>query len=89
LRLTFETAPDIRVRDVSIVREHEEKMARIQAVLNGDEPSIVYQPIYSLAPRRMVGLECLSRFSATPTRAPSQWFADAVDVGMVVPLEAK
>jgi EAL domain-containing protein (putative c-di-GMP-specific phosphodiesterase class I) len=77
------------VQNVTSVREHEEKMARIQAVLNGDEPSIVYQPIYSLAPRRMMGLECLSRFSATPTFAPSQWFADAFDVGMIVPLELK
>ncbi|MFM0406842.1 EAL domain-containing protein [Paraburkholderia dipogonis] len=77
------------MQNAAIVREREEKMARIQDVLNGDEPSIVYQPIYSLAPRRMVGLECLSRFSATPTREPSQWFADAVDVGMVVPLELK
>ncbi|RKT10710.1 EAL domain-containing protein (putative c-di-GMP-specific phosphodiesterase class I) [Paraburkholderia sp. RAU2J] len=77
------------MRNATLVREHEEKMARIQGVLRGDEPSIVYQPIYSLAPRRMVGLECLSRFSSTPARAPSQWFADAVEIGMAVPLELK
>lgn len=75
------------MENAAIVREREEKIARIQSVLKGDEPSIVYQPIYSLAPRRMVGLECLSRFSVTPTA--SQWFSDAAEIGMAVPLELK
>ncbi|MFM0229457.1 EAL domain-containing protein [Paraburkholderia sediminicola] len=77
------------MQNATIVRGLEEKMARIQGALKGDEPSIVYQPIYWLEPRRIVGLECLSRFSATTTRTPSQWFADAVEVGMAVPLELK
>ncbi|MFM0095613.1 EAL domain-containing protein [Paraburkholderia nemoris] len=82
-------SPGIKVPNATLVREREATMARIQDVLKADEPSIVYQPIYSLDPRRVVGLECLSRFSVTPTRAPSQWFADAVKVGMAVPLELK
>lgn len=77
------------MENVAIVREREEKIARIQSVLRGDDPSIVYQPIYSLATRRIVGMECLSLFSATPTRAASQWFADAVEIGMAMPLEPK
>src|ERR1700733_8694371 len=83
------TSRGMRMQNATVAQEREKKIARIQSVLKSDDPSIVYQPIYSLCPRRIVGLECLSRFSATPARATGEWFADAVEVGMAVPLELK
>lgn len=37
----------------------------------------VFQPIFSLEPRRVVGLEALTRFPIDPPRPPDQWFAEA------------
>jgi EAL domain-containing protein (putative c-di-GMP-specific phosphodiesterase class I) len=74
-------------RDLATAKLAEDKKVRIRNVLEQDQISIAYQPIWKLEPRRIVGLECLSRFSATPQRSPDEWFAEAAEVGLGVALE--
>lgn len=64
-----------------------DRMERIQRVLDGDELTMVYQPIVDLREGRVVGAEALARFAARPRRPPNAWFADAVSVGRLVELE--
>ena len=73
--------------DLDTVREHDEKVERITAVLEMGHPSIVYQPIYRLRDSRIVGVECLSRFDLEPRRTPDLWFAEAHEIGLGIRLE--
>ncbi|MCW2696839.1 MAG: hypothetical protein JWR62_1924 [Modestobacter sp.] len=68
-------------------RERRDRRARIQQVLDDGGPTMVFQPIVELATGRSVGAEALARFPVQPDRAPEEWFADAVDVGLGVELE--
>jgi EAL domain-containing protein (putative c-di-GMP-specific phosphodiesterase class I) len=76
-----------------IDREHEatkaanEREGRIRAVIGANQISIVYQPIWDIETRLPVGVECLSRFSATPSRSPDRWFAEAAETGLGILLE--
>jgi EAL domain-containing protein (putative c-di-GMP-specific phosphodiesterase class I) len=47
----------------------------------------VYQPIFKIADRTVVGYEALTRFQCAPLRSPDQWFAEAAEVGMGHQLE--
>lgn len=73
--------------DLDAVQAHEEKVARITAVLEMGQPHVVYQPIYRSSQRRIVGVECLSRFKLEPQRTPDVWFAEAREIGLGVRLE--
>src|SRR5262249_16866843 len=53
-------------RDLEGGRERDRKAARVRRVLEDGGLSSVYQPIYRLGDRRIVGLECLSRFATVP-----------------------
>lgn len=64
-----------------------EKAKRIQAVLDSGDFSPVYQPIFRIADRTVVGYEALTRFQCEPLRSPDQWFAEAAEVGMGYQLE--
>ena len=44
----------------------------------------VFQPIFDLGRRTVVGAEALSRFSAPPERGPEEWFAAADKTGLLV-----
>lgn len=68
-------------------RERDIKRARILGVLEAGGPSILFQPIISLADRRVVGVEALSRFSEEPRRTPDLWFKEAAEVGLGLALE--
>jgi EAL domain-containing protein (putative c-di-GMP-specific phosphodiesterase class I) len=74
-------------RDLEAAKAADEKQARIQRAIGDNQISIVYQPIWDIDARRPVGLECLSRFSATPVRAPDCWFNEAAESGLGVALE--
>ncbi|WP_111398809.1 sensor domain-containing phosphodiesterase [Humitalea rosea] len=63
------------------------KRARVTAVMEQDQLTIAYQPIWDIETGRPVGLECLSRFSATPIRPPDIWFAEAAEAGLGIELE--
>lgn len=65
----------------------EEGRSRIRTALSSGQPSMVFQPIFDLASRRVAGLECLARFQMEPRRSPDRWFAEAARVGMGVELE--
>lgn len=60
---------------------------RIVQSIEAGEPTLVYQPIFHLASRRVVGLEALSRFDSHPEIETAQWFTDAKLVGMSERLE--
>ncbi|MET0536255.1 MAG: EAL domain-containing protein [Steroidobacter sp.] len=73
--------------DLEQQRSHTERKQRIVTALETGQPSIVYQPIFDLATRRLAGLECLSRFHVEPRRPPDEWFAEAANVDMAQELE--
>ena len=64
-----------------------EKRARILSVIDSGGPDMVFQPVFDLGTRSIVGFEALSRFPARSTRTPSVWFSDAEEVGLTVRLE--
>lgn len=62
---------------------------RINAVLEGDSLSIVYQPIFRLHDHKVMGFESLARFNIEPRRGPDVWFDEAASVDLSIPLELK
>src|SRR3990170_40637 len=60
---------------------------RIRRVIGGDGLSLVYQQIFDLRDRRVVGMEALSRFTIPPERGPQAWFQEAAQVDLAVDLE--
>jgi EAL domain-containing protein (putative c-di-GMP-specific phosphodiesterase class I) len=87
LRAFAELAAAQVERDVLTQREHREISERIKSVLDGNALSIVYQPIYHVGLRQIVGVESLSRFVTTPRRTPDVWFAEAAKAGLTIELE--
>lgn len=59
---------------------------RIARVLGGTGLGMVLQPIVRLATMQPEGAEALARFDVPPAR-PDVWFAEAVHLGLEVPLE--
>jgi EAL domain-containing protein (putative c-di-GMP-specific phosphodiesterase class I) len=74
-------------RDLEKIEAVEEKRKRITGVIDTNQFSIVYQPIWEMRSRRAIGFECLARFHALPSRPPNEWFDDAAEVGMGTALE--
>ncbi len=62
-------------------REEDAIIARVERVLDQQAVTMVYQPIQDRGLGRVVGYECLARFSAEPYRTPDVWFAEASRVG--------
>lgn len=87
LRAFAELAATQVERDVLKQRERREISERIKSVLDGNALSIVYQPIYHVGLRQIVGVESLSRFVTTPRRTPDVWFAEAAKAGLTIELE--
>jgi EAL domain-containing protein (putative c-di-GMP-specific phosphodiesterase class I)/CheY-like chemotaxis protein len=69
-------------------RQHQ-VVKRIEGVLQGQDLTVVFQPIFDLAQKRIVGAEALSRFAGEPPRGPQAWFAEAASVGLGVELELR
>lgn len=74
-------------RKVLAEREAENAAARVRGVLDAGGLSIVYQPIFHVRERRIVGYEALSRFQGEPARPPDAWFSEAHGVSMGDELE--
>jgi EAL domain-containing protein (putative c-di-GMP-specific phosphodiesterase class I) len=74
-------------RDLVTSKAAEQKRERIDGVIESGQFSIVYQPICDIGSRQAVGFECLSRFSALPSRPPNEWFDEAAEVGLGTALE--
>lgn len=60
---------------------------QISSVIERDDLTIVYQPIYRLEDNKVVGVEALSRFPDHEHRGPAEWFAEAADFGLGSALE--
>jgi len=48
---------------------------------------MVYQPIFHIEMKKVVGYEILTRFTAEPIQSPDRWFNDAGTVGLQAELE--
>lgn len=75
------------VEDEEAARQRErERVARVLAT-----PALLvphFQPILSIAERRVVGYEALARFRSEPSQPPNAWFAQADGVGLGAELQA-
>lgn len=56
-------------------------------LIEQDNITIVYQPIYSLTDNQVVGVEALARFPDHERRGPAEWFAQASEFGLGPALE--
>lgn len=63
-----------------------EKTARIRRAIEGAGLSL-YQPIFDLGLRTVVGHEALARFALPPDRPPDDWFAEAGEIALKLDLE--
>uniref|UniRef100_UPI00177C0589 sensor domain-containing phosphodiesterase n=1 Tax=Mesorhizobium amorphae TaxID=71433 RepID=UPI00177C0589 len=73
--------------DLVAEQQRQKKIVSIETMIDQDQLSIVYQPIYRLKDISLAGFECLARFSALPSRPPNEWFSDAAEVGLGTRLE--
>lgn len=73
------------VRRISHIREA--RQAEIARIIEDRAFDIHVQPIWDFGADRPVGFECLARFAQEPLRTPDQWFAEAAEIGLGVPLE--
>lgn len=76
-------------RSLTMHKSQEEIGERIQSVLDKDDFSIVYQPIYNFRRECITGFESLTRFSGPLARTPDVWFDEAASVGRGIELETK
>lgn len=60
---------------------------QISKVIERDNLTIFYQPIYRLADNRVIGVEALSRFPDQDRRGTAEWFAEAAQFGLGQALE--
>lgn len=67
-------------------RQHVRVRERVSTMLSERRFHTVFQPIYSLRSRSIVGVEALTRFDDPPLR-PDAWFADAESVGLGAEVE--
>jgi EAL domain-containing protein (putative c-di-GMP-specific phosphodiesterase class I) len=74
-------------RELEAVKMGKEKEDRIRTVIEKNQITMVYQPIWDLNPQRPVGFECLARFTGGPSRSPDKWFMEAAEIGLGTLLE--
>ena len=74
-------------REVVTKRESEESRALIEQVIDERAFALVYQPIVTFEPYRVVGFEALCRFTHQPYRSPDVWFKQAAAAGCGIRLE--
>jgi EAL domain-containing protein (putative c-di-GMP-specific phosphodiesterase class I) len=89
---TAMSVPDVEGRFIANIiapgrTERVEAKQRIEAILDRELLSMVYQPIVELGSRQVLGVEALARFATDPIRSPDTWFAEAHRVGMGADLE--
>ncbi|HEX2424321.1 MAG TPA: EAL domain-containing protein [Actinomycetota bacterium] len=67
--------------------EIEERREGVRRVIEDEAFTLVYQPIYRLPTKDVVGYEALARFDGEPSRPPDVWFREAAEVGLGLDLE--
>ncbi|SBS30834.1 Putative cyclic-di-GMP phosphodiesterase AdrB [Marinomonas spartinae] len=60
---------------------------QITTIFQNQLLSIVFQPIYDIVKKRVLGFECLSRFNIEPIQSPDYWFDLAEQAGLGEELE--
>jgi EAL domain-containing protein (putative c-di-GMP-specific phosphodiesterase class I) len=73
--------------DLAARATHDEISSRTKSVIEQNGPNMVFQPIYALETREIIGVEALARFPDAQARGPESWFAEAASVGLAVDLE--
>jgi EAL domain-containing protein (putative c-di-GMP-specific phosphodiesterase class I)/ActR/RegA family two-component response regulator len=68
-------------------QDRQKLVDQLSIALDGDGLDMVYQPIFDLETRTVVGVEALARFSLEPQRRPHEWFKAAAGVGLGIRLE--
>lgn len=76
----IEAEVTLSARQASVVEQ-------ISKVIERDNLTMVYQPIYSLDTDEVVGVEALARFPDQERRSPAKWFAEAAELGLGHSLE--
>lgn len=74
-------------RDLQADREVMQARADVDRIISRDQFTVLYQPIFSFEPFRVLGFEALCRFASEPYRSPDVWFGEAAKAGCAVRLE--
>ena len=74
-------------RERQTAAEWKRRRSRIEEALGSDAMAMVFQPIVNIATGETVGAEALARFTIEPIRAPDEWFAEALEVGLATEIE--
>jgi len=74
-------------RELEAEARIQDKRKKIERVIEENQLSMAFQPIWDVEAGRIVGFESLARFSAAPYRSPDLWFAEAAEVGLGAALE--
>lgn len=84
--VVHELTTQLRREDVR-TQERRERTERIERAIAGEDLTMVFQPIFRMQDRRIVGYEALARFDGGPARPPDVWFREAAEVGLGLELE--
>jgi PAS domain S-box-containing protein len=85
--LSYEGSSRLLGEEAAARRLHEQLVADVSEVIDGQLVVTAFQPITRIADGHVVGVEALSRFPAAHGRRPDQWFRDAAAVGLGTKLE--
>ena len=80
----------LRAQLAAETQDHQDRqqvLDQLAIALDGNGLDMVYQPIFELEPRKLVGVESLARFLLEPKLPPNEWFAAAANVGLATRLE--
>jgi EAL domain-containing protein (putative c-di-GMP-specific phosphodiesterase class I) len=89
MRAFAELAAKIIDRERFFNSRKNENRERIVSTLQNNALTMVYQPIFDLIERQIVGFESLVRFPDFATRTPDLWFNEAHAIGLGVELETR
>ncbi|SFV31679.1 EAL domain, c-di-GMP-specific phosphodiesterase class I (or its enzymatically inactive variant) [Devosia crocina] len=89
MRAVAELAAILISREIDATTEQRVNFDLIRRVLDNDELAVVVQPIFRIADNRLLGFECLSRFSGPEQWTPDVWFTMAASVGLGTELEMR
>lgn len=87
LRVVSDMVADQLEADMLERDARDEQHQRIARALAPGGMRTVFQPIFSLGPQRVIGMEALTRFPIDPPRSPDQWFNEAAALGRGVEFE--
>lgn len=74
-------------RERQMAAEWKRRRSRIEEALAPEATAMAFQPIVNIATGETVGTEALARFKIEPIRAPDEWFAEALEVGLATEME--